>query len=294
MKNEIIPINDIQNRITTIRGVQIMLDRDLASLYETETRTLKQAVKRNIDRFPDDFMFELNNDDIEELVSQSVIPSKSYFGGAVPFAFTEQGVSMLASVIKTPIAIGISLQLIRAFVEMRKFISTNAGIFQRLDKVEKKLIQSDENFNKLFNALEDKSIKPNQDVFFNGQIFDAYTFVSDLIRSAKKSIILIDNYIDDSVLTHFTKREKSVNLTLVTKNISKQFQLDFRKYKEQYPHVTLKEFKDTHDRFLILDEKDVYHFGASLKDLGKKWFVFSKMDISSVKILDKLKEEGLI
>ena len=294
MKNEIIPINDIQNRITTIRGVQIMLDRDLASLYETETRTLKQAVKRNIDRFPDDFMFELNNDDIEELVSQSVIPSKSYFGGAVPFAFTEQGVSMLASVIKTPIAIGISLQLIRAFVEMRKFISTNAGIFQRLDKVEKKLIQSDENFNKLFNALEDKSIKPNQDVFFNGQIFDAYTFVSDLIRSAKKSIILIDNYIDDSVLTHFTKREKSVNLTLVTKNISKQFQLDFRKYKEQYPHVTLKEFKDTRDRVLILDEKDVYHFGASLKDLGKKWFVFSKMDISSVKILDKLKEEGLI
>ena len=143
-------------------------------------------------------------------------------------------------------------------------------------------------------ALEDKSIKPKQDVFFNGQIFDAYTFVSDLIRSAKQSIILIDNYIDDTVLTHFTKRKKQVSLTIITKNISKQFKLDVKKYKEQYPNVELKEFKDTHDRFLIIDEKDVYHFGASLKDLGKKWFVFSKMDISSVKVLDKLKEEGLI
>jgi len=294
MNKEIIPIDNIQNRITTIRGVQVMLDRDLASLYETETRTLKQAVKRNIERFPDDFMFELTDEDVNELVSQSVIPSKSYFGGATPLAFTEQGVSMLASVVKTPIAVDISLQLIRAFVEMRKFISTNAGLFQRLDKVEQKLIQSDENFNKIFNALEDKSIKPKQDVFFNGQIFDAYTFVSDLIRSAKQSIILIDNYIDDTVLTHFTKREKSVSLTMITKNISKQFNLDVKKYKEQYPNVELKEFKDTHDRFLIIDEKDVYHFGASLKDLGKKWFVFSKMDISSVKVLDKLKEEGLI
>ena len=138
------------------------------------------------------------------------------------------------------------------------------------------------------------NLPPKQDVFFNGQIFDAYTFVSDLIRSAKQSIILIDNYIDDTVLTHFTKREKSVSLTMITKNISKQFKLDVKKYKEQYPNVELKEFKDTHDRFLIIDEKDVYHFGASLKDLGKKWFAFSKMNISSVKVLDRLKEEVLI
>jgi len=134
----------------------------------------------------------------------------------------------------------------------------------------------------------------NQDVFFNGQIFDAYSFVSDLIRSADKSIILIDNYIDDTVLTHFTKRKDSVSLTLITKNISKQFILDVKKYKEQYPNVHLKEFKDTHDRFLIIDEKDVYHFGASLKDLGKKWFVFSKMDISSVKVIDKLRDKNLL
>ena len=134
----------------------------------------------------------------------------------------------------------------------------------------------------------------NQDVFFNGQIFDAYSFVSDLIRSADKSIILIDNYIDDTVLTHFTKRKDSVSLTLITKNISKQFRLDVQKYMEQYPNVHLKEFKDTHDRFLIIDEKDVYHFGASLKDLGKKWFVFSKMDISSVKVIDKLRDKNLL
>jgi len=138
------------------------------------------------------------------------------------------------------------------------------------------------------------NLPPNQDVFFNGQIFDAYSFVSDLIRSADKSLILIDNYIDDTVLTHFTKRKESVSLTLITKNISKQFRLDVQKYKEQYPNVHLKEFKDTHDRFLIIDEKDVYHFGASLKDLGKKWFVFSKMDISSVKVLDKLRDKNLI
>ncbi|NOQ26929.1 MAG: ORF6N domain-containing protein [Bacteroidales bacterium] len=271
-----------------------MLDRDLASLYETETRTLKQAVKRNIDRFPVDFMFELSNDDVDELVSQSVIPSKSYFGGANPLAFTEQGVSMLASVVRTPIAVDISLQLIRAFVEMRRFISTNAGIFQRLDKVEQKLIQSDENFNKLFNALEHKSIKPNQDIFFKGQIYDAYSFVSDLIRTAKTSIILIDNYIDDTVLTHFTKRKKDVSFTILTKTISKQLSLDIKKHNEQYPTIEVKIIKDTHDRFLIIDEKEIYHFGASLKDLGKKWFAFSKMDISSVKVLDKLKEEGLI
>jgi len=138
------------------------------------------------------------------------------------------------------------------------------------------------------------NLPPNQDVFFNGQIFDAYTFVSDLMRSADKSVILIDNYIDDTVLTHFTKRKESVSLTLITKNISKQFILDVKKYKEQYPNVQLKEFKDTHDRFLIIDEKDVYHLGASLKDLGKKWFVFSKMDISSVKVLDKLRDKNLI
>ena len=176
---------------------------------------------------------------------------------------------------------------------LKDYLLKGYALNQRMNRIE-------DNVQKLAEKVEgidlqiQANLPPNQDVFFNGQIFDAYTFVSDLIRSAKKSIILIDNYIDDSVLTHFTKREKSVSLIIITKNISKQFKLDVKKYKEQYPNVELKEFKDTHDRFLIIDEKDVYHFGASLKDLGKKWFVFSKMDISSVKVLDKLKEEELL
>jgi len=176
---------------------------------------------------------------------------------------------------------------------LKNYLLKGYALNQRMNRIE-------DNVQKLAEKVEgidlqiQANLPPNQGVFFNGQVFDAYVFVSDLIRTAKQSIILIDNYIDDTVLTHFTKREKSVSLTMITKNISKQFKLDVKKYKEQYPNVELKEFKDTHDRFLIIDEKEIYHFGASLKDLGKKWFAFSKMDISSVKVLDKLKEEVLI
>jgi len=303
MENKIIQLKNIQSKIFVVRGVQIILDYHLAEIYEVETKRLNEQVKRNIERFPDDFMFQLTVNEWNDLQSQIATTEidnnlQSQIATAkrrtLPYAFTEQGVAMLSAVLKSEPAVRVSIQIIYAFVEMKKFITANAGLFQRLDKVEQKLIKHDENFKQLFKALENKSIKPKQDVFFNGQIFDAYTFVSDLIRSAEKSIILIDNYIDDTVLTHFTKRKKTVSLTIITKNISKQFKLDIKKYKEQYPNVELKEFKDTHDRFLIIDEKDVYHFGASLKDLGKKWFAFSKMNISSIKILDRLKEEELI
>ena len=290
MNKDIIKQSDIKNKIYTIKNLQVMLDRDLASLYNTETRTLKQAVKRNIERFPDDFMFKLSNDDVDELVSQSVIPSKSYFGGANPLAFTEQGVSMLASVVRTPIAVDISLQLIRAFVEMRRFISANAGIFQRLDKIEHKLIQSDEKFNKLFNALEDKSINYKQGIFYNGQVFDAYKFVADLIRTATKTIVLIDNYIDDTVLTLLSKKKPGVNCTLLTRKVTKQLQLDIDKANQQYPTFKAIGFTKAHDRFLIIDQNEVYHIGASLKDLGKKWFAFSKMDKGSVSVIQTIKE----
>jgi hypothetical protein len=212
----------------------------------------------------------------------------------LPFVFTEQGVSSLSGVLKSEIAVKVNIAIMRAFVGMRKFLMENATVFQRLDKIELKQLETDKKVGSIIKALEDKSIKPNQGIFFNGQVFDAYTFVSDLIRSAKKSIILIDNYIDDTVLMHFTKRKKGVSLTVFSKNISKQLKLDIKKHNDQYEQVTIKTFKDAHDRFLIIDEKEVYHFGASLKDLGKKWFAFSKMDISSVKVLDKLKEEGLI
>ncbi len=176
---------------------------------------------------------------------------------------------------------------------LKDYLLKGYALNQRMNRIEdnvQKLTQKVEGIDLQIQA----NLPPNQDVFYNGQVFDAYTFVSDLVRTAKNSIILIDNYIDDTVLTHFTKRKKEVSLTIYTKKISKQLQLDIKKHNEQYPPIEIKVFKDAHDRFLIIDEKEIYHFGASLKDLGKKWFAFSKMDISSIKILDKLKEEKLI
>jgi len=178
----------------------------------------------------------------------------------------------------------------QAFVEMKKFVLTNAAIFQRLEKVELKLSQTDKKFEQLFSALENKSIKPRQGIFFNGQIYDAYVFVTDLIRSAQKSLILIDNYVDDTVLTLLTKRKKNVRATIYTNKIIKQLALDLQKHNAQYEPVKIIEFKNAHDRFLIIDDKELYHFGASLKDLGKKWFAFSKMNIQVFEMLKRLRE----
>ena len=280
----------IHDKIFTIRGVQVMLDRDLAKLYHTETRTLKQAVKRNLERFPSDFMFKLTDSDIEKMVSQSVIPSKSYFGGSAPFAFTEQGVSMLSAVIRTPIAVDISLKIIRVFVTMRKFITQNRDVFKRLSNLEKKHFKIDEKFEKVFKAIESKNAIPEKGIFFEGQVFDAYAFISKLIKKAKKSIILIDNYIDETVLVLLLKRRKTCKVTIYTKAVSRQLQLDLKKYNEQYTPIEIKTCNSSHDRFLILDNKTVYHFGASLKDLGKKMFAFSKFGEEAINILQRVKK----
>lgn len=287
--NEIVTTDEeIKNKIFFIRGLQVMLDRDLAELYQVETRALKQAVKRNSERFPDDFMFELRDDEIDFMVSQSVIPSKQHLGGAKPFAFTEQGVSALSSVLTSKIAIAIHINIIRAFVNMRKLISSNALIFQRLETLEQKQFSNDEKFNKLFEAIEEKSIKPTQGIFYDGEVYDAYLFVSDLIKSAKESIVLVDNYLDESVLTMLSKRAPDVTATLYTKNITPQLELDLKKHNAQYPEITLKKFDASHDRFLIIDSKELYHIGASLKDLGKKWFAFSKFEMANFDILSRL------
>jgi hypothetical protein len=175
-----------------------------------------------------------------------------------------------------------------AFVAMRKFISSNAQIFHRLEFVERKQIEHDKKFDELFDAIQSREITPEKGIFFDGQVFDAYRFVSDIIRTANNSIILIDNYIDDSVLTLFSKRNDNVTVKIFTKKLSKQLALDLLKYNSQYPFVDVKEFDLSHDRFLIIDNNTVYHFGASLKDLGKKWFAFSKFDKEAFKLLDKL------
>lgn len=302
MDNSPINILNIQNRIFTIREVQVMIDVDLAEIYGVETRILNQAVKRNQNRFPLEFRFQLNEEETKFLKSQSQISKENPLTSQnvtlkdergkhrkyLPYAFTEQGVAMLSAVLRSNTAVNVSIQIIKAFVDMKKFISTNAGLFQCFDIIDKKLIESDTKFDIIFNAIENKSIKADHRIFFDGQIFDAYTFVSDLIRSAEKSIVLIDNYIDDSVLILFSKRKSQVSLNIYTKAVSKELALDLKKHNEQYQPVKINVFKSSHDRFLIIDEKQVYHFGASLKDLGKKWFAFSKFDIEAFDILNRL------
>jgi len=174
---------------------------------------------------------------------------------------------------------------------MKKFINTNAGIFQRLDKIEQKQIETDTKFDKVFKALEDKTLKPKQGIFFDGQVFDAYVFVADLIKSATKAVSLIDNYVDESILQLFTKRNKNVSVKILTNNISKVLLQDIEKHNQQYPKIEIEKFTKAHDRFLIIDDKTIYHFGASLKDLGKKWFAFSKMDIDTLEVLSNLKKK---
>ncbi len=291
MSNELIlSEKNIYNRIYLIRGVQVMLDEDLAELYNVETRRLNEQVKRNNERFPEEFMFQLTESEAYSLRSQFATLNKGrgthrkYF----PYAFTEQGVAMLSGVLNSHTAVKISIQIINTFVAMRKFISSNAQIFQQLDVVERKHIEYDQKFEQVFDAIQSKEITPEKGIFFEGQIFEAYKFVSDLIRTADKSIILIDNYIDDSVLTLLSKRKKDVKVIIFTKEISKQLTLDVVKYNSQYPHIEVREFKEAHDRFLIIDDVIVYHFGASLKDLGKKWFGFSKFEKEAFRLLDKL------
>jgi len=276
----------IKNKIFTIRGVQVMLDRDLAELYGVSTKRLNEQVKRNKERFPERFMVKLTKREFGNLRSHfaTLEKKRGKHRKYLPYAFTEQGVSMLSGVLKSDIAVNVSIQIIDAFVSMRKFISKNSEIFFRLDKVERKQIEYDDKFEKVFNALEVE--KPKKGIFYNGQVFDAYKFVSDLIKSASDRIILIDNYIDDSILILFSK-VCDVNVVIYTREISKQLKLDLEKYNSQYGNVKIKEFSDAHDRFLIID-KEVYHFGASLKDLGKKWFAFSKFPKKSLEIINKL------
>jgi hypothetical protein len=267
-----------------------MLDRDLAELYQVETKVLNQAVKRNIKRFPENFRFQLTKEELENLRSQFVTFKENLNTKYLPYAFTEQGVSMLSAVLKSDVAIEVSIKIIEAFVAMRRLISSNTLIFERFERIEQRLSNHDENFDILFKALEDKSLEPKQGIFFDGQIFDAYEFVAKLVKSAKRSIVLIDNYIDESVLTLFSKNQ-NVDVTIYTKSISRQLQLDLKKYNAQYRPITIKPFKEAHDRFMIIDGRELYHIGASLKDLGKKWFAFSRMDMGSLEILGRLSDD---
>jgi phage regulator Rha-like protein len=294
IKNNIeIVSRQIQNRICIVRDLQVMTDMDLAELYQVETKVLNQAVKRNIERFPKEFMFQLSREEAEILWSQSVTSSSGHGGRRyLPFVFTEQGVAMLSAVLRSEVAVKISIQIMQAFVQMRKFLINNAQVFGRLDRLETKqlkhIAESDEKFNRIFNALESRDLQPKQGIFYDGQIFDAYILITDIIRSAKKSILLIDNYADDTVLQMLTKRNKGVKTCIYTRNITKALTQDLEKHNSQYEPIEIKLLKTSHDRFIIIDNKTIYHFGASLKDAGKRWFAFSKLDLSVKDLVDRL------
>ncbi|HCX3261122.1 TPA: ORF6N domain-containing protein [Legionella pneumophila] len=282
----------VREKIYHVRNVQVMLDSELAEIYGVDTRSFNQAVKRNLDRFPEVFRFQLTQAEFDNLRSQSVISSLHGGRRYLPYVFTEQGVAMLSAVLRSKTAIEVSIQIMQAFVEMRNFFATHSDLVMKIQQVEQKQIlheaKTQEKFEALFSALEEKPIVPNQGVFYDGQIFDAYVFVSKLIRMAKKSIILLDNYIDETVLDHLSKSASQVKVYILTKTISKHLKLDIEKYNAQYKKIEVFQFDLSHDRFLIIDESEIYHIGASLKDLAKKWFAFSKLEHSSFGLMERI------
>ena len=284
-RDPLVVVDNIETLIKVIRGQQVMLDKDLATLYGVEAKVLNQAVKRNVERFPDDFRFQLTK---EECLRSQIVTLNEKQGQHLkymPYAFTEQGVAMLSSVLRSKTAIEVNIQIMRAFVSMRHFMVNNASVFSRLETIEYHQLEmqqhqqeTDKRIDEVFRRLDEGNAKPKQGVFYNGQVYDAYTFVSDLIKSAKKRIILIDNYVDETVLTLLDKRENCVSAVIYTQQISRHFQLDIDRHNAQYAPIDVETFRLSHDRFLCIDD-DVYHIGASIKDLGKKWFGFSKMEI---------------
>lgn len=288
------PLQPIESLIHVIRDQQVMLDSDLARLYGVETRVLNQAVKRNIERFPEDFMFQFTEEDSQNLKSQNVISS---WGGnrKPPYAFTENGVAMLSSVLRSPTAIEVNIRIMRAFTAMRSFLISNAHMFKRLETIEhnyllvnRHLSEHDRKFEEVLSRLDDKDSEPIEGFFFEGQIFDAYSLISDLIRKATSRIVLIDNYVDDRILKVLTKRKEGVSAIIYTDPRHSQISNDLRRHNAQYPRIEVRHCTNVHDRFLIIDDT-VYFIGGSIKDLGKKIVAFSQMHQNPDDILSKLR-----
>ena len=283
--DQLVFADKIESLIKVIREQQVMLDRDLATLYGVEVKRLNEQVKRNIKRFPKDFMFQLTKEECLRSQFATLNEGRGQHLKYMPYVFTENGVAMLSSVLRSDTAIEVNIRIMRAFTSMRHFLQNNAEVFQRLSTLEYHQLEmqqhfqeSDKRIEEVFRRLDEGNAKPKQGVFYNGQIYDAYNFVSDLIKSAKKRIILIDNYVDETVLTLLDKREDGVSAFIYTQQINRQFQLDIDRHNAQYPPINVETFRLSHDRFLCIDD-DVYHIGASIKDLGKKWFGFSRMEI---------------
>ena len=291
----------IASKIVVFRDVQVMIDRDLAELYGVETKRLKEQVNRNIERFPEQFMFQLSLDEYQNvkksLWSQiATIENNEDLRGRhtkyLPYAFTEQGVAMLSAVLRSEKAVRVSIEIMNAFVQMRHYLHSNLNLAGRLtaveNKVDSKFKTIDENFSKIFSALDSNPKKAKEGVFFKGQIFDAYVFFQDLIKTAKKEIVLIDGYVDLSVLERLSVKQKNVIVKIFTHPKAELQQIDIDQFNKQYPTLHVDYTQKMHDRFMIIDNKELYHIGASLKDLGKACFAFEKMEDSKTLIPDIL------
>ncbi len=276
----------IESKILIIRGKQVILDKDLSVLYDVETKYLNQAVKRNIERFPENFMFQLTKEELNSLRLQFVTSNERGGTRYLPYVFTEQGVAMLSAILRSPTAISVSIRIMEAFVSMRRFMVSNESMFQRVQSLEIRQLRTDEKVDSILNKLESYDM-PLEGIFYDGQIFDAHNFVCDLIRNACSRIILIDNYIDDTVLQRLDKRSEGVAATIYTHRISKTLQTDINLHNGQYAPIDIHIISNVHDRFLIIDDT-VYHIGASIKDLGKKIFAFNQMNENPDNLLSRL------
>ena len=268
---------ELKNLIYTIRGKQVMLDSDVARLYHYETKRINETVKRNSERFPIEFCFQLTSQEYEVLKSQ--IATSNIRGGKqkLPYVFTEKGILMLSGLLKNEVAIEVSIKIVEVFVEMRKFLSSNGQLFERLTNVEYKLLEHDKKFDQVFDQLQnEENIK--QKIFFEGQIYDAYSLIIDIIKKSSKKILIIDNYIYDSVLKMLTKKNKNVEVVLLTSEKSNIQKIDIQKFNKEYPILKVAKTNKFHDRFIVIDNKEMYHLGASIKDLGKKCFGINKIE----------------
>ena len=286
---DIIPViaetKDIKSLIYVVRGQQVMMDSDLAMLYQVDTKVFNQAVSRNIKRFPENFRFQLTKEEFDALRSQ--VATSNGRGGRRyrPYMFTEQGIAMLSGVLRSDVAIQVSIRIMNTFVEMRRFIANNALLFEKVSDIELKQLEyqksTDEKFDKVFKYIEDHA-ESEQKIFFDGQIYDAFSLITSIIQKAQKEIILIDSYVDIDTLNILAKKNAGVDVKIYTYASAQLTNRDAANFNAQYPILTVKRTQVFHDRFIILDGKTAYHIGASIKDAGKKCFGISLINDSGL------------
>ena len=292
----------IKNLIYVVRGQQVMMDSDLAMLYQVETRVLNQAVKRNIARFPEKFRFQLSEEEYDDLKSQFVISSEedeSTHGGRrkLPYVFTEQGIAMLSAVLRSEPAVQVSIKIMDAFVEMRRFLASNALMFERINEMEVKQLafqkSTEEKFDKIFHYISEHE-ESSQKIFFDGQIYDAFSLLVDLVSKAEKKLVLVDNYVDVGTLNILAKKKSDVEVIVYTVRRTRLSEADVNNFNQQYPTLEVKYTGVFHDRFLIIDDTSAYHIGASIKDAGKKCFGISLIEDTRIvkDILERLNLEA--